>query len=84
MALSAVCLIAAGLLLHSLVNLLNIDRGFDTNHIMTVDLNPPISRYPTPQKRVAFVRTALDRLKLLHGVIDVAAANMLPWPVKRQ
>jgi predicted permease len=77
-ALSGVCLIAAGLLLHSLVNLLNLDRGFDTNHIMTVDVNPPISRYPTSQKRVAFVRTALDRLKVLHGVIDVAAANMLP------
>jgi predicted permease len=77
-ALSAVCLIAAGLLLHSLVNLLNVDRGFETNHIVTVGVNPPLSRYPTPQKRVAFVRTALDRLKLLPGVIDVAMANMLP------
>jgi putative ABC transport system permease protein len=77
-ALSAMCLIAAGLLLQSLVNLLNADRGFETNHIITVGVNPPISRYPTPQKRIAFVRTALDRLKVLPGVIDVAAANMLP------
>ena len=77
-ALSAVCLIAAGLLLHSLVNLLNVDRGFDTKHIMTVGVNLPISRYPTPEKRVEFVRTALDRLKALPGAIDVAAANMLP------
>jgi predicted permease len=77
-ALSAVCLIAAGLLLHSLVNLLNVDRGFDTNHIMTVGVNLPISRYPTPLKRVELVRTALDRLKALPGAIDVAAANMLP------
>ena len=76
--LSAVCLIAAGLLLHSLVNLLNVDRGFDTNHIMTVGVNLPISRYPTPEKRVQFVRTVLDRLKALPGAIDVAAANMLP------
>ena len=76
--LSTVCLISAGLLLHSLVNLLNADRGFDTKHIMTVGVNPPISRYPTPQKRVAFVRTALDRLKVLPGVVDVAVANMLP------
>jgi putative ABC transport system permease protein len=77
-ALSAVCLIAAGLLLHSLVNLLNVDRGFDTNHIMTVGVNLPSSRYPTTGKRVEFVRTALDRLKVLPGAIDVAAANMLP------
>jgi putative ABC transport system permease protein len=77
-ALSAMCLIVAGLLLQSLVNLLNVDRGFETNRIVTVGVNPPISRYPTPQKRVAFVRTTLDRLKVLPGVIDVAAANMLP------
>jgi predicted permease len=76
--LSAVCLIAAGLLLHSLVNLLNVDRGFDTNHIMTVGVNLPVSRYPTPDKRVEFVRTTLDRLKALPGTIDVASANMLP------
>ncbi len=77
-ALSAVCLIAAGLLLESLVNLLHADRGFNTNHIMTVGVNPPTNRYPTPGTRVAFVRTALDRLKVLPGVVDVAAANMLP------
>ncbi len=77
-ALSAVCLIAAGLLLHSLVNLLNVDRGFDTNHIMTVGVNLPMNRYPTPGTRVAFVRTALDRLKVLPGAIDVGAANILP------
>jgi putative ABC transport system permease protein len=77
-ALSAVCLIAAGLLLQSLLNLLHADRGFDTHHIMTVGVNPPMNRYPTPGTRVAFVRTALDRLKVLPGVVDVAAANMLP------
>jgi putative ABC transport system permease protein len=77
-ALSAMCLIAAGLLLHSLVNLLNVDRGFDTNHIMTVGVNLPISRYPTAENRVQFVRMALDRLKALPGAIDVASATMLP------
>ena len=77
-ALSTVCLIAAGLLLHSLVNLLHADRGFDAKHIMTVGVNLPIGRYPTPQKRVAFVRTAVDRLKVIPGVVDVGAANMLP------
>jgi putative ABC transport system permease protein len=77
-ALSAVCLMVAGLLLHSLVNLLNADRGFETHHILTAGVNLPISRYPALQQRVAFVRTALDRLKVLPGAIDVAAANKLP------
>jgi predicted permease len=77
-ALSAVGLIAAGLLLQSLVNLLNVDRGFDTNRIMTVGVNLRTTRYPTPESRVAFLRTALNRLRVLPGVTDAAAANMLP------
>jgi predicted permease len=77
-ALSAVALIAAGLLLQSLVNLLNVDRGFDTSHIMTVGVDLPDSRYPTPESRIAFVHTALDRFRVLPGVTDTAAANMLP------
>jgi putative ABC transport system permease protein len=77
-ALSAACLIASGLLLHSLVNLLNIDRGFDAQHIITVDLNLPPSRYPTPAKRAEFVRSALDRLETLPGATAVAVTNKLP------
>lgn len=77
-ALSVVCLVTAGLLLRSLVNLLNVDRGFNANHIMTVGVNLPASRYPTPGKRVEFVGTVLERLKVLPGAIDVAAANRLP------
>src|SRR5260370_16281072 len=52
-ALRPVCLIAAGLLLHSLVNLLNVDRRFDTNHIMTLRVYVPMNRYPPPRTRVA-------------------------------
>jgi len=77
-ALGAVCLIASGLLLQSLVNLLNVDRGFDAHQVVTAGVNPPISRYPTVEKRVEFVRTVLDQLRVLPGVTSVAAANMLP------
>ncbi|PYU37740.1 MAG: hypothetical protein DMG54_32580 [Acidobacteria bacterium] len=77
-ALGALCLIASGLLLESLVNLLNVDRGFDASQVVTVGVNPPVSQYPTLEKRVAFVRTVLDELKVLPGVTSVAAANMLP------
>src|SRR5256884_2988489 len=75
-ALSAVALIADGLLLQSLINLLNVDRGFDTSHIMTVGVDLPNSRYPTPESRIAFVHMALDRLRVLPGVTDTAAANI--------
>ena len=73
-ALSAICLIASGLLLQSLLNLLNVDRGFDTNHIITAGVSLPNSRYPTPESRVAFVRTApisaADKEKIFHANAD--------------
>ena len=77
-ALGAVCLIASGLLLESLVKLLNVDRGFDARQVVTARVNLPLSRYPTLEKRVAFVRTVLDELRVLPGVTSAAAANMLP------
>ena len=77
-ALGAVCLIASGLLLESLVNLLNVDRGFDARQVATAAVYLPVSGYPTFEKRVAFVRTVLDDLRVLPGVTSVAAANMLP------
>jgi putative ABC transport system permease protein len=77
-ALSGVCLITAGLLVQSLVNLLNVDRGFDSTHVITVDVNLGSNRYPTTEKQVDFVRTAVERLRVLPGAVDVAAANMLP------
>jgi predicted permease len=77
-ALSGVCVIVAGLLVQSLVNLLNVDRGFDSTHVITVDVNLGSNRYPTIEKQVDFVRTAVERLRVLPGAVDVAAANMLP------
>jgi putative ABC transport system permease protein len=64
--------------LESLVNLLNVDRGFDARQVVTLGVNPPDSRYPTLEKRVAFVRAVLNDLRVLPGVTSVAAANMLP------
>jgi len=77
-ALSGVSLITAALLVQSLVNLLNVDRGFDSTHVITVDVNLASTRYPTIEKQIDFVRTAVERLRVLPGAVDVAAANMFP------
>jgi putative ABC transport system permease protein len=77
-ALSAVCLTPAGLLLHSLVNLLNVDRGFETNHIMTAGVNPPSVGIPLLNSASRSCAPPWIDSRCLPGVIDVAAANMLP------
>jgi predicted permease len=77
-ALSTVCLSAAGLLLHSYVKLLAVDAGFDAQHVVTVEINLPPSRYPDLPRRSALLRSALDAVRVVPGVMSVAVSNQLP------
>jgi putative ABC transport system permease protein len=76
--LSAVCLIAGGLLLHSLVRLLVVDRGFETAHVVALDLSLPALRYPTLPARAAFFRSAIAQLEALPEISSVGVTNSVP------
>jgi putative ABC transport system permease protein len=76
--LSAVCLTVAGLLLHSYVKLLAVDTGFDPQHVVTVEINLPPSRYPDLPQRTQLLRFALDAVKAVPGVTSVGVSNQLP------
>lgn len=75
--LSTVCLAAAGLLLNSFVRLMQVDRGFNADHVMSVDLYLAGSRYPE-DKRTEFLRRVLEAVQPLPGVTAVSVSNMLP------
>ena len=64
---SAICLVAAGLLLHSFVKIMRVDPGFTSERVVTVDVALPGVRYPAP-KRVEFYRTLLSEVSALPGV----------------
>jgi putative ABC transport system permease protein len=76
--LSTLCLIAGGLLLHSFVNLLEADKGFGVEQVVTVNLNLPDTRYPDQPQRVRFMRSLLHSVETLPGVVSVGFSNMLP------
>ena len=77
-ALACVLLVGAGLLLRSFFKLLDVDRGFNTQRIVTVTVNLPNTRYPDREKRAAFLESLLDRVKALPGVTSAGVSNMLP------
>jgi predicted permease len=76
--LSAMCLIAGGLLLHSFVKLLKVDPGFTASRAITADLSLPGRRYPDMKKRAEFVRSVLERVSALPGVTSAGISNRLP------
>jgi predicted permease len=74
---SAVCLIAAALLLSSFVNLLSIDRGFESDRVVAVDvaLFPP--RYDT-EAGLRFITSLAERARALPGVASAGLTDQMP------
>jgi predicted permease len=77
-ALGAIGLIAGGLLLHSFLKLMSVDRGFEVQRLVAVDLSLPDNRYPDPAARTAFVRSLLERAAAGPGVVSAGIVNRLP------
>ena len=76
--LSTVCLLAGGLLLRSLVNLFEVDKGFAADRVLTVTLNLPNTHYKEEADRSRFMKTLIESVRPLPGVKSVGVSNMLP------
>ncbi|HWJ47766.1 MAG TPA: ABC transporter permease, partial [Candidatus Udaeobacter sp.] len=70
-------LIGSGLLIKSLLNMLHLDPGFDTNRTVFFDIALSHARYPDPSK-IPFFEKALPEFAAIPGVERVAAGNPLP------
>lgn len=75
---SAVSLLLGALLLHSFVNLLNIDKGFSVQREVTADLSLPSVHYPDNGKRASFMKQLLERVEALPGITSAGIVNQLP------
>jgi putative ABC transport system permease protein len=74
--LSLVLLIGAGLLVKSFARLMDVNVGFDPDHLLTFNLGLPSSTDPVRQ--LAFYQQVLQRLQALPGVQAVGAVSRLP------
>ena len=70
-ALSVLLLAGAGLFVRTLTNLRDQPVGFDTSHMATFNLDPTSSGYGS-QQAAAIVKTSVDKLARIPGVVSVA------------
>ncbi|MGI9105206.1 MAG: ABC transporter permease [Pyrinomonadaceae bacterium] len=77
-ALSLVLLVGAGLLIKSFLRLQQVDPGFKSKNVLTLNLSLPRIKYPEPERQKIFFREALGRMKSLPGVESIGAVNILP------
>ena len=86
-ALSLVLMIAAGLLLHSFWDLLNVRLGFNPQSVMTIQTripypnDPTVDVYPTASQQAAFFREVLRRCRTLPGVEESAFGDLGSLPL---
>jgi predicted permease len=86
-ALSLVLMIAAGLLLRSFWDLLNVRLGFNPENVVSVRTrtpypnDPKLDRYKTAAQEAPFVREILRRIKALPGVEQVALGDSAAIPL---
>jgi predicted permease len=86
-ALSLVLMIAAGLLLRSFWDLLNVRPGFSPQNVMAVRTwlpvpnDPETDIYKTAALEASFIREILRRSRTLSGVEEVAVGNMAAVPL---
>ncbi|MBI4749246.1 MAG: ABC transporter permease [Acidobacteria bacterium] len=76
--LAFVLMVGAGLLVQSFVKLNQVKPGYDLDPVLTMDVFLPGARYTKAEQRIAFYRSAVERLQAIPGVTAAAAVQGPP------
>ena len=77
-ALALILVVGAGLLIRSFNRLVDVDLGFETDHVLTFAINLPNGRYAQAEQRTAFYRTFYEQIQSVPGVESAGAVSKLP------
>ena len=77
-ALAFVLLVASGLLMRSLVKLLDVDPGFDATNVLTAGLPIVQERHPDPVELSAYLASIVAAVDAVPGVRATAMTSALP------
>jgi putative ABC transport system permease protein len=77
-ALAVVLLICAGLMMKSLLHLLQSNVGFNPDKLLTMTVAPPPAKYTDANRQIEFFDQLRERVKSLPGVSGTGTVNILP------
>src|SRR5687768_252144 len=77
-ALAVVLLVGAGLMMKSLLKLLQSNVGFNPENVLTMTVAVPPAKYTDGDRQVSFFDQLNDRVRTLPGVNDAGTVNVLP------
>jgi putative ABC transport system permease protein len=77
-AIALVLIVSAGLLVRTVEHLSSTALGFRSEHLTSINLMLPTSRYRGTPQQVEFEKAVLERLRAVHGVNEVSASVGFP------
>jgi putative ABC transport system permease protein len=77
-ALAFVLLSGAGLLLRSFYQLQQVNPGFDSTNVITMEMPLPLQQYPDGPRIVGYQQQVMEKVQAVPGVRSAAVANSLP------
>ena len=72
-------LICGGLMIRSLVRMLETPLGFDPGDVVTMYISLPALRYSSPESRARFFDAVLEQSSAIPGVDGASACTLLPF-----
>lgn len=76
--LAIVLLVSAGLLLRTMQHLFSTDPGFDSSHLITMQVQESPRRFDDREAALRFFSQALDRVRQMPGIISAGFTTQLP------
>jgi putative ABC transport system permease protein len=76
--LSAALLVTAGLLIASFVHLMAVDKGFQVDRVLAMNLSLLSTKYPKAPERAAFFQRVLEKAANMPGVQSASIVSALP------
>ena len=77
-ALAVVLVVGAGLMVRTVLNLMNVEAGFERSRLVTFGVALPAASYQTFDQQVQFYSRLIERIGAAPGVERVAAVSGLP------
>jgi putative ABC transport system permease protein len=77
-AMSLVLLVCAGLMIRTVWQLSNVNPGFNTKNLLTMNVWLPHAKYPNDRSWIDFYDRATKRIELIPGVAAAGLTSVLP------
>src|SRR5258706_7166635 len=78
-ALSLTLLLGAGLLVRSLLRLVNVRPGFDPAHVLTLRVSPVGPRYTKDESVREYIARANEKVRSIPGVLGSGTSSQIPF-----